>query len=73
VDLLHIGTYVRRWLRWARSGLWALGAALAELALDRVVRTLRVGKGLLAGSLPPKRPAVSGPTVGDDGDAPDER
>ena len=21
VDLLHIGTYVRRWLRWARSGL----------------------------------------------------
>jgi hypothetical protein len=24
VDLLHIGTYVRRWLRWARSGLRAL-------------------------------------------------
>ena len=22
VDLVHIGTYVRCWLRWARSGLW---------------------------------------------------
>ena len=25
VDLIHIGAYVRRWLRWARTGLWAMG------------------------------------------------
>ena len=32
VDLIHIGTYVRRWLRWASNGLRALGAELSWLA-----------------------------------------
>jgi retron-type reverse transcriptase len=36
VDLVHIGAYVRRWLRWTRSGLGALGAGLPERALERV-------------------------------------
>ena len=36
VDLVHIGTYVRRWLRWSRSGLGALGARLSERALELV-------------------------------------
>jgi hypothetical protein len=25
MDLIHIGAFVRRWLRWARSGLRAMG------------------------------------------------
>ena len=40
VDLIHIGAYVRRWLRWARSGLRALGAGLSERDLELVVRCL---------------------------------
>src|SRR6516165_6734015 len=36
VDLLHIGTYLRRWLRWARSGLRAIGAGLADRAWEFV-------------------------------------
>ena len=36
VDMVHIGTYVRRWLRWARSGLGTLGARLSERALELV-------------------------------------
>ncbi len=34
VDLSHIGTYVRRWQRWVRSGLRALGEELSERALE---------------------------------------
>jgi RNA-directed DNA polymerase len=44
VDLIHIGTYVRRWLRWSRSGLGALGAGLPERASVFLVRSWeRVG------------------------------
>ena len=72
VDLLHIGAYVRRWLRWARSGLKTLGAGLSERALELVVRDL-VRLGLLGGSLPPTLPAMAGPTVGDEGDGTEHR
>ncbi len=34
VNLVHIGAYVRRWQRWARSGLRALGEELSERALE---------------------------------------
>jgi hypothetical protein len=64
VDLVRIGTSVRRWLRWARSGLRALGVGLSERALVLVVRSLRP-LGWLGGCLPPLCPAVAGPTVGD--------
>jgi hypothetical protein len=67
VDLTPIGTYVRRWLRWARSGLRALGAGLSERALVLVVRTLG-GLGWLGRGLPPLLPAVAGPAVGEEGD-----
>ncbi len=40
VDLVHIGTYVRRWLRWARSGLRALGEGLAERAWELLCGSL---------------------------------
>ena len=64
VDLVHIGTYVRRWLRWTRSGLGALGAGLAERALERVRLPLtRVGlPDWASASL---RPAMAGPGVND--------
>jgi hypothetical protein len=61
VDVLHIGTYVRRWLRWARSGLRALGAGLSERASGLVVRYL-MRLGWLGHLLPPLFPAVAGPT-----------
>jgi hypothetical protein len=67
VDLIRIGTYVRRWLRWARSGLRALGAGLSERALVLVVRSL-VRMGLLVAFQPMLHPAVAGPPVGDEGD-----
>jgi RNA-directed DNA polymerase len=67
VDLIRIGTYVRRWLRWARSGLRALGAGLPERALVLVVRSL-VRMGLLVGFQPMLLPAVAGPPVGEEGD-----
>jgi RNA-directed DNA polymerase len=69
VDLIHIGTCVRRWLRWARSGLRELGEGLSERALELVLRSL-VRLGWLGGCLLPLSPAVSGPTEGgaeDDG------
>jgi hypothetical protein len=70
VDLLHIGPYVRRRLRWARSGLLDRGEGLSERALVFVVRWL--GRlGWLGGGLPPLLPAVAGPTVGDEGDRTD--
>ena len=40
VALLHIGAYVQRWLRRARSGLRHLGAGLSERVLELVVRSL---------------------------------
>ena len=40
VDLIHIGAYVRRWLRWARSGLKVLGAGLSQRALELVCHSL---------------------------------
>jgi hypothetical protein len=66
VDLIHIGTYVRRWLRWTRSGLRAMGAGLSERASVLLVRL-----GWLGGCLPPLLPAVAEPTVGDEGDGPE--
>jgi RNA-directed DNA polymerase len=72
VDQIHIGTYVRRWLRWARSGLRAMGEELSERALVLVVRSL-VRMGLLGGCLPPLCPALAGPTVGDEGDGTERR
>src|SRR5262249_38273023 len=52
VELLHIRAYVRRWLRWARGGLRALGAGLSERAWELVVRSL-VRLGWLGGGPPP--------------------
>jgi hypothetical protein len=72
VDPIHIGTDVRRRLRWTRSGLRAWGAGLPERALVLVVRS-RVRLGLLGGVVPPMRSAVAGPTVGDEGDGPEHR
>jgi RNA-directed DNA polymerase len=66
VDMIHIGTYVRRWLRWARSGLRALGAGLSERALVLVVRSL-ARMGLLVGFRQMLHSAVAGPPVGEDG------
>jgi hypothetical protein len=73
VDLIHIGAYVRRWLRWARSGLRAMGAGLSERALELVLCSL--GRlGWLGGCLPSLCPAVAGPTVGEEcGDGYDRR
>ncbi len=39
VDLIRIGAYVRRWQRWARSGLRALGEELSGRALEIVGRS----------------------------------
>ena len=64
VDLIHIGAYVRRWQRWARSGLRVLGEELSERALELVGRSLgRVGRPHWP--LPPLIAAVAGPTVGE--------
>ena len=72
VDLIRIGTYVGRWLRWVRSGLRTLGEGMSERALELVVRS--VGRpGWLGGGLPPLIPAVAGPTVGDEGDGTEAR
>jgi hypothetical protein len=72
VDLLHIGAYVRRWLRWARSGLRSLGAGLSERALELVVRSLGL-PGWLGGCLPPLCPEVATPPVGGEGDGTEHR
>ncbi len=52
VDLIHIEAYVRRWQRWARSGLRAMGVGLSERALELV----RLAPGLLG--LPAAVPAA---------------
>jgi hypothetical protein len=65
VDKIHIGTYVRRCLRWARSGLRALGAGLSERAVELVYRSLgRLGVARIT-------PASLSPTFAnhDDGDS----
>jgi hypothetical protein len=72
VDLVHIRTYVRRWLRWARSGLPALAEGISERALVLVVRSL-VRLGWLGGCLPPLLTAVVGPTVSDEGEGAEDR
>jgi hypothetical protein len=41
VDLIHIGTYIRRWLRWARSGLRRLGAKRYRRALGSPLQLTR--------------------------------
>jgi hypothetical protein len=72
VDLFHIGSYLRRWLRWPRSGLRALGAAVSERALVLVVRSL--GRmGVLGGCLPPMCLAFASQAVGDEGDGTEHR
>jgi len=72
VDLVHIGTYVRRWLRSARSGLKELGAGLSERALELVCHSLgRLG---VPGIGRPKlRPASANQAAGDDAHSPDHR
>jgi hypothetical protein len=61
VDLIHFGTYIGRWLPWARSGLRTMGVGLSERALELVVRSL--GRmGWLGGWQPPLCQAVAGPT-----------
>jgi RNA-directed DNA polymerase len=72
VDLIHIGAYVRRWLRWARSGLRELGEGLCLRAEGNVVRSL-VRLGLLGGNLPSLMSVVVEPTTGNDGDGSDHR
>jgi len=64
VDIIHIGAYVRRWQRWARSGLRALEEELSNQALELVCRSLD-GVSLPHRPLPPLSPAVAGPTVGE--------
>jgi len=72
VHLIRIGAYVRRWQRWARSGLRALREKLSERALELVGQSLgRVG--LPRGPLPLLIPAVPGQTMGDEADGPDRR
>ena len=62
VDLIHIGAYVRRWQRWAKSGLRAMGEELSERALGLVCRSLgRVGRPHWP--LPPLIAAVAGLTA----------
>ena len=63
VDMIHIGAYVRRWHRWARSGLRAMGDKLPERALESVCRLLdRLGRPHW--SLPPLIPAFAVPAEG---------
>jgi len=56
VDLLHIGAYVRRWLRWTKSGLGERGEQLAWP--DRwLLRLVLGGLWLRAGRCGPSCPA----------------
>jgi hypothetical protein len=72
VDLIHIGTYVRRWLRWARSGLRAPGAGLSERALELVCHSLG-RQGVLCSGLPTLRPTLAYQTASGDCPCPDHR
>ena len=63
-DLIRIETYVRRWQRWARSGLRSLGEELANRALEVVGRSCyRFGFWRLP--VPPLIPAAARQSVGD--------
>jgi len=72
VDLIHIGAYGRCWLRWARSGLRALGEGLSERALELVHLSLgRLGVPCIA---PPSlRLAFANQAVGEAAHARDHR
>jgi hypothetical protein len=72
VDLIHIGAYVRRWLRWAKGGLRELRKGLCMRAVRLVVRSL-VRLVLLGGNLPSLMPAVAGPPVGNEADGSEHR
>jgi len=72
VDLIHIGAYVRCWLRWARSGLRELGEGLCLRAEGNVVRSL-VRLGLLGATLPSLMPSMVEPTACNEGDGSDHR
>jgi len=67
VDMIHIGAYVRRWQRWAKSGLAELGARLGWLALCRVVAPLCVSF-LRCSCGVPCCPAFIGHNIGDAAD-----
>jgi hypothetical protein len=71
-DMIHIGAYVRRWLRWARSGLRALGEGLAERALGLVWLSLR-RLGWPACAPPVLRPAFANQHVGEPANNPNTR
>ena len=72
VDVIHIGTYVRRWLRWARSGLKALGEGLSERAWDLVCGSLgRLRLPCIV--VPTLRPAFASPAVGEADDRTEHR
>jgi len=66
-DLIHIGAYVRRWHRWARSGLAELGARLGWRAWSRVVVASCVS-GLRPGRVDAFCPAFICHTIGDAAD-----
>jgi hypothetical protein len=68
VDTIHIGAYVRRWQRWARSGLDRLGARLGWLALCRFLAPL-CGSVLRCTCGVPCCPAFFGHTICDGADA----
>jgi hypothetical protein len=65
-DLTHIGTYVRRWLQTARSGLGAMGAARAGRALGLLVRSLVRVRGALRCPLATTVPASANCVDGED-------
>ncbi|MGO9915067.1 MAG: hypothetical protein ACLQIB_10180 [Isosphaeraceae bacterium] len=68
VDMIHIGAYVRRWQRWATSGLAGRGAWLGWLALCRVLAPL-CGSALRCPCVGPCCPAMLLHTIGDGADA----
>ena len=72
MDLSHIGAYVRRWQRWARVGLRAMGEELSGRALELVGRSF--GRlGLPCSALSSLRPAFANQDVGEATDSPDHR
>src|SRR5271157_1708284 len=72
VDMIHIGTYVRRWQRWARSGLRAMGVGLTERPLE-LVRRSHGRLGLLGLTQQSLLPAFATQDVGDSDHRPDHR
>jgi hypothetical protein len=63
VDLSRIGTYVRSWLRWTRSGLGALGVGLSERASVLLVRSWELVGWPDHWPLPPLVPPSAGPAA----------